>query len=1181
MPSNAASPDAPGAPPAKDKTMVALPFSLFPRGLRLLALALLLTLSSLAGTAHAAPGPLMLDDDVAHIEAWPAVSLLRDPDGRLDAATLAAAPDRFAAPQGAYATLGMEQGVVWVRIPVRTAPGANGAWGLKIDFGLLNRVDLYVVRDGRIERHALAGSERTFARAPDALGGPVPAFGLRLAPDAAYDVLLRVETNGPKILPISFEKPGAFYQAALHDRLVQGILTGLFLCLLLYSLAQWVNLREILFAKYALLIGGLAMYNVAWWGLGAEYLWGASGWATVHATGIISLMTACGGYLFVGEALTRPGVDRVFPRLMRTGAVLCVLAATAFGFDLIHDAALVAIIGSLGIMPMLLGLPGAFNRARRGDTVGIYFLIGWAASFVSSAIQAQVIKGGLDATYWTLNSTQFGGTFDMLVFMRILGLRTKSIQDAMLRAEAATRMKSEFLANMSHEIRTPMNAIIGMSRLALMADPNPKQRNYLGKILGAGEHLLGIINDILDFSKIEAGRMTLEVVPFDLDDMLEHLSSLAAIKTDARRVELVFCVPRGVPCRLVGDPLRLGQVLINLTNNAVKFTEDGEIVVGVDVVERAADRVVLCFSVSDTGIGMDADQLARLFQSFTQADNSITRKYGGTGLGLSISKQLVELMGGTITVTSTPGVGSRFTFTVPLGIADAAAEAAPAPGSQLQRMRVMVVDDSPGARDALVEMLDGFGIHADAVASGEESLARLAQAVAEGAPYQVVLMDYMMPGWDGVETIRRIRADARFTAPPAILMVSACTREGVLQQEGDLPLSGFLTKPVGPALLYDSLLQVLRPDLAAPATGAGNQTPAGRQSDADRLAGARILLVDDNANNREVALDFLALARMHVDAAASGQEAVRMAQSGDYDLVLMDIQMHGMDGFTATRAIRALPGCATLPVVAMTAHAMAGDRERSLAAGMNDHVVKPIDPDVLLRTLVKWIAPHRLEGRAVPAPAPMPVPAPALATAAPALPVVRGVDWHRALANAGGQHQRLRRRIAGFLQEYGTAPQLMRDALAHGDYAPLQSLAHNLKSGAAYIGAVQLATLADTLEHDLRSGRAERVSVLAPDLIVALDSVLSGLARIDAAQAPPVSGLDAGALLARLRGFLETDDARAEDALAELQAALPDARHAAPLAAIRAAVDEIEYERALVHLDVLERAVDTQAEATS
>ena len=413
-------------------------------------------------------------------------------------------------------------------------------------------------------------------------------------------------------------------------------------------------------------------------------------------------------------------------------------------------------------------------------------------------------------------------------------------------------------------------------------------------------------------------------------------------------------------------------------------------------------------------------------------------------------------------------------------------------------------------------------------------------------------------------------------------MVSACTRENVLQQEGELPLSGFLTKPVGPALLYDSLLQVLRPDLAAPAGTASALATAAVQIDVAPLAGARVLLVDDNANNREVALDFLAVARMRVDVATGGHDAVRMAKDGDYDLVLMDIQMHEMDGYSATRAIRALPHCAGLPVVAMTAHAMAGDREKSLAAGMNDHVVKPIDPDLLLRTLLKWIDPARLRGRAVPAAPIQPVPAePAPAVQVAALPLVRGVDWPRALANAGGQQQRLRRRIASFVQEYGSAPQTMRDALAHGDYAPLLSLAHNLKSGAAYIGATALAQLAGTLEHDLRAARVERLPVLAPDLIVALDDVLTGLARIDAVRAPVVSGLDAGALLARLRGFLETDDARAEDALAELHDALPHPRHAAALAAIRAAVDDIEYERALTHLDALDRAVDAQTEAAS
>jgi len=597
------------------------------------------------------------------------------------------------------------------------------------------------------------------------------------------------------------------------------------------------------------------------------------------------------------------------------------------------------------------------------------------------------------------------------------------------------------------------------------------------------------------------------------------------------------------------------------------------------VVEREGDAVVLRFAVSDTGIGMDAEQLGRLFQSFTQADNSFSRKYGGTGLGLSISKQLVELMGGTIDVSSTPGVGSRFSFTVPLGVAGTDGAEVPSPAAALQRMRVMVVDDSASARDALTEMLAGFGIAADAVASGEESLARLAEAVDAGAPYQVVLMDYLMPGWDGVETIRRIRADRRFPAPPAILMVSTCTRDGVLQREGELPLSGFLTKPVGPALLYHSLVQVLRPELAARGQA---QTPSGSSVAAGelrRLDGARILLVEDNANNREVALDFMAAARMQVDVATSGTQAVRMVGEHDYDLVLMDIQMHGMDGLTATRRIRALPGRAGLPIVAMTAHAMSGDREKSLEAGMNDHVVKPIDPDLLFRALLAWIDPRRLEGRSVPAAAATDVGTRADA----AMPAVHGIDWDHALANAGGQQARLHRRIASFLKEYVAAPQQMRDALAGGDYAPLQALAHNLRSGASYIGAAPLAALAGALERELRAGRLERVPLLAPDLIVALDGVLDGLARTralpDVAQPAP-AGADPLGLAGRLRAFLQADDARAEDALAELQAALAGTPHAPRLAAVRAAVDEIEYGTALAHLAVLEEALALARAAT-
>ena len=497
--------------------MPTIRFPLIPAALRRafhsLFLLLLLGIGATPAFAAGVASTLVLDDATPRVEAWPAAGVLRDPDGALTAAELLGAPQRFARPQGAYATLGMEKAVIWLRIPVQAAPASDGAWILKVDFGLLNRVELFLAHDGRIERHAVAGGAQL---ASGSLGTPSPAFVLRLQPGAHYEVLLRVRTNGPKILPVSFEKPGAYAGATLNENLLQGILLGITICLLLFSLAQWINLRETLFVKYALLVGSMTVYGLSWFGLGAHYLWCGNPWFTAHVTGVSALLASCGAYLFVEQALARPGMDRIFSRLMKAGAVLCVVGAGAFGLGLVNDKALVAIVSSLGIMPMLLGLPGAFQRARRGDLVGIYFLVGWAVAFICSLITAQLINGRQPANFWTMHALVFGSTFDMLVFMRILGLRTKAIQDAMLQAEASTRMKSEFLANMSHEIRTPMNAIIGMSRLALMREPAPAQRNYLGKILGASEHLMGIINDILDFSRIEAGKLAIEAVPFQL-----------------------------------------------------------------------------------------------------------------------------------------------------------------------------------------------------------------------------------------------------------------------------------------------------------------------------------------------------------------------------------------------------------------------------------------------------------------------------------------------------------------------------------------------------------------------------------------------------------------------------------------------------------------------------------------
>jgi two-component system sensor histidine kinase/response regulator len=1116
-----------------------------------------------------APAALHLTDTARRVAAWPAVTVLYDAAGKLNVEQVMTPTAGFAVPQSAYATLGVHEEVVWLRIPVAIDPASDGSWVLDIDYAVLNRIDVYVTRAAKVERHVVLGN--LHAEPSD---GRAPAVALYLTPGAEYTLLLRIENRGSKILPVSLSKPGAFHSAALGEQMVQGMLTGLSLCLLLYSLAQWINLREPLFGKFALLVGGTMLFSMEFFGIGSQYLWRNNVWMTLHAGGLFALMASCGAYLFVEQALARPGLDRIFSRLMKLGAALTVVTAIAYAFDIISVQVLVGIVSTLGLMPMLLGLPGAFMRARRGDAVGTYFLIGWAISFASAGVVSQVIGGKIEANFWTMHALQFGNSFDMLVFMRILGMRSKAMQSAMLRAEAATRMKSDFLANMSHEIRTPMNAIIGMSRLALMTDPSPKQRNYLTKIQGAGEHLLALINDILDFSKIEAGKLSLEHVAFDLGDIFEHLSSVTVVKADSRRVELVFRVARGVPATLVGDPLRLGQVLINLTSNAVKFTKTGDIVVAVDIVERSADALALRFSVSDTGIGMDEEQLARLFQSFSQGDGSISRRYGGTGLGLSISKQLVEMMGGTIKVSSTPGVGSRFSFTVKLGIGTAARVTAAPPMAVMQQVRVMVVDDSATACDALLEMLGSFGIAAHAAESGERALEMLARGVEIGEPYHVVLMDFMMPGWDGIETIRRIRADQRFAAPPSILMVSGYARDEVVPKDGAVQPEGFLAKPVGPSLLYHSLLQVLRPELSK---GDADETVAG-PLDLLRLDGARILLVEDNANNREVALDFLAAASMQVDVAEHGGQAIEMARVGDYDLVLMDIAMPDIDGLQAARRIRA--NGALMPIVAMTAHAMAGDRENSLAAGMNDHITKPIDPALLFKALLKWIDPARLAGRRKVALAPQQAGA---AEGETALPAIAGVDWQRALASVDHKHARLHKRLRGFAQEYGPAGQAVRAAMAEGRLEPLQSLAHNLKSSAAYVGAAALADQANTLEQALRSGYREQGLAMAPPLLDALDTLLAGFAAMDApasapASAPRPAAGHAEQLLRHLEALLRQDDARAEDVLHELHVALGQSGHDALLARVQLAVDDIEYPAARSALADLARALDVQLE---
>ncbi|MBA3624362.1 MAG: PAS domain S-box protein, partial [Methylibium sp.] len=555
----------------------------------------------------------------------------------------------------------------------------------------------------------------------------------------------------------------------------------------------------------------------------------------------------------------------------------------------------------------------------------------------------------------------------------------ESLRHAMRQAEQASVAKSRFLANMSHEIRTPMNAILGMLALLQKTPLTARQLAYAGKTEGAARSLLGLLNDILDFSKVEAGKMALDPQPFRIDHLLRDLSVILSATVGDKDVEVLFDIDPSVPRSLLGDAPRLQQVLINLAGNAVKFTSQGEVVIGLRVAERSAAEVLLDICVRDTGIGIAPEHQARIFEGFSQAEASTTRRFGGSGLGLSISQRLVELMGGTLSVQSTPGLGSSFGFRLRVPVADSAdaagaADAANAAGAALRSpLRALIVDDNATARELLAGMAQSLGWQADMADSGEQALQLLQARAAAGAAYEAVFVDWQMPGMDGWECSMRIRALAGGASPtPLLVMVTAHGREMLAQrspQEQAL-LSGFLVKPVTASMLFDAVTD-------AKAARDGPPAPHERQASrgTDRLAGLRILVVEDNANNRQVAQELLSDEGAIVSLANDGRQGVDavLAAAPSFDAVLMDLQMPVMDGYAATASIRLHPRLAAVPIIAMTANAMASDREACLAAGMNDHIGKPFDLGHLVATLRRHT--RRSAGAAQPAPGPCALPA--------------------------------------------------------------------------------------------------------------------------------------------------------------------------------------------------------------
>jgi PAS domain S-box-containing protein len=655
---------------------------------------------------------------------------------------------------------------------------------------------------------------------------------------------------------------------------------------------------------------------------------------------------------------------------------------------------------------------------------------------------------------------------------KVLEEKLRQAQEA---AEAASKAKGDFLANMSHEIRTPMNAILGMALLALKTELTPKQRDYLEKIKTAGNSLLGIINDILDFSKIEAGKLEMEAIAFNLDEVMDNLASLITVKAHEKEgVEVLFCTDPDAPRALVGDPLRLGQVLINLANNAVKFTERGEIIVSTELINRGEKTVEIKFAVKDTGIGLTEEQKARLFNSFSQADTSTTRKFGGTGLGLAISKRLVELMGGRIWVESVPGQGSTFCFTAAFGIGREETRTRHLPPPEVRGLRTLVVDDNSTSREILQGMLESFSFEVTLAASGEEGLAEFEKSTPDRG-YDLVVMDWKMPGIDGIETARRIKNLPGLSRMPRIILVTAYGREEIMRQAEKMGLDGFLIKPVSPSVMFDTIMQAFGQE--APRELRTDTEKELEASASEKLAGANVLLVEDNEINQQVAMEILSGAGLKVTVANNGQKALDLVGANAYDAVLMDVQMPVMDGYTATRKIRELearrpptsphqPTTRRLPIIAMTAHAMSGDHEKSIAAGMNDHITKPIDPAQLFGTLAKWIGPRQGTHKPVEAPSPPKgppdkEPAPPEKTLPDAMPEF---DLTDGLQRLMGNRALYRKLLVNFSTQYAQAGADIHRALDAGDFDRAHGLVHAIKGVAGNLAAKDLQQQSVALE---------------------------------------------------------------------------------------------------------------------
>jgi len=908
-----------------------------------------------------------------------------------------------------------------------------------------------------------------------------------LEPNSINTILILFESDfffAPIKLIIS---PEAQAKSSIElENIILLLCLGVALALSVYNLFIFIGSGERMYLFYA-----LATFC---------YMWG---W--VHVFGVLELITQnlypnwlmppfllgalCTAY-FAIDFLNLKGN---YPKLTITLYAIAIfsLISTPFSF---FNPSLGLLLASVGTgLILTIGLIAGIICWLNGYGPAKYFVLAFLAMVIPNMVGNMINLGllpGINLNIYLLGL--MGNTVDSLLLAFALAEkvkmtnsenidltqnlekkvlhRTEELKKATEKAEKATNAKSDFLAKMSHEIRTPMNAVIGLSRLTLKTSLDTKQKDYVDKILDSGESLLGLINDILDFSKIEAGKLTIENKSFEVHKLLRRAVNLSAINAHTKGLELITDIDPNIPPVLIGDPLRLQQIIVNLVNNAVKFTQTGAVCIKMEIKYEIDSKITLLCSVIDTGIGMNQEQQSRMFKTFSQADESVTRKYGGTGLGLAICKQLCELMGGEIGLQSELGDGSTFYFTVEVQKCEQKSVVQTINKATVAKLKVLVVDDMSLARTVIIELLDKLGIKADQTDNGFDAIELVKEKIQNKNPYDLVFMDWRMPEMDGIETSRLIHEKCEGKLPH-ILMVSTYDKEEVNSQLDGTVINQFIEKPINQSALVDAITNALISD----ELDMSDTTP--KTEYIPNFSSSHILLVEDNAINRQVALGFLSDTKVKVDIAENGRIALEKLSLCEYDLVLMDIQMPEMDGLTAMGEINKIPKLFNLPVIAMTAHAMPADVVRSKEAGMLSHVSKPIEPDILFNTLANYL--DVVEDKTL-----------VLDSnnfqdtsnsqnkILKKLNLIKVIDLHQALNNMNGRIELYLSLIKDFIKDQQDCIEQLDNLFNSKKLNEIYLVVHSLKSNSAYLGAYDLSQACEKLETSLGEGRWEQDHLL-------------------------------------------------------------------------------------------------------